>query len=100
MFMRQGGLPLSAGTGIALSNGGVSLVTKQTLPDALGEWLGPIADAASDLDDDALTDAEFAAKLKRCGNLAFGDSGAFEALANADMEDAYETANHVRQRKQ
>ena len=92
----DGGVSLSAGTGIAYQNSGIPLSRRVTLPDALNEWLGPAANAASELDDDNLTDEEFAAKLKGCKDLAFGDSGAFEKLETADMEDAYETANQGR----
>ena len=91
MFMRQGGFPLSA-------NDGPGLIREATLPDALEAWLGPAADAAAALDNDDLTDEEFAEKLKRCGDLRFGDSGAFEKLETDDMENAYASADHGQKR--
>lgn len=83
------------------NDSGIPLGAEQrgtTLPDALAVWLGPVADAAAELDSDALSDADFAAKLKHCGELKFGDSGAFEKLETADMEAAYGTADQTRKR--
>lgn len=85
----------------AMTSNSISLGAESTpssLPEALEEWLGPAAAAVSELDDDDLTDKEFAAKLKRCGELRFGDSGAFEKLETADMENAYASADHGQKR--
>lgn len=68
------------------------------LVEALGVWLGGLADAAAELDSDDLTDEDFAAKLKACEDMRFGDSGAFEQLETADMEAEYEAADHGRKR--
>lgn len=85
--------------GVGLSARGAAEASPgATLPDALETWLGPAADAAAALDNDDLTDEEFAEKLKRCGDLRFGDSGAFEKLETDDMENAYASADHGQQR--
>ena len=83
------------------NDSGIPLGAEQrgtTLPDALAVWLGPVADAAAELDSDALSDADFVAKLKACADMEFGDSGAFEKLETADMEAAYGTADQTRKR--
>jgi phage gp29-like protein len=83
------------------NDSGIPLGAEQrgtTLPDALAVWLGLVADAAAELDSDALSDADFVAKLKACADMEFGDSGAFEKLETADMEAAYGTADQTRKR--
>ncbi|MBP5586518.1 MAG: DUF935 family protein [Lentisphaeria bacterium] len=85
--------------GVGLSaRGAADAPPAETLPDALEAWLGPAADAAAALDDDDLTAEQFAERLKRCGELKFGPSAAFEKLETADMEAACETADQAGKR--
>ena len=85
----------------SVSMGADSSAVPERGPDligALSAWLGPLADAAAELDSDDLTDEDFAAKLKACADMQFGDSGAFETLETADMEAEYDAAGHGRKR--